>query len=191
MYVLVAFYGKGYRISLECSYDSGGWTSMRLPAGHAKRLFLGFTCSIMFLIVFALLIAYNTEAESSSFIKSNVEDYPLTINIPTTRPEVTIQFYRRLGFKTSDGISSGLDVFSMEKEGTPYRLEILYTKAPDKNAVFNSVSGMSFRVGNLDNSVRDLEAKGLRFVERSGKRDGISYASLVDPNGISVKLFEP
>ena len=29
---------------------------MRLPAGHAKRLFLGFTCSITFLIVLALLI---------------------------------------------------------------------------------------------------------------------------------------
>ncbi len=32
---------------------------MRLPAGHARRLFLGFTCSIMFLVVFALLIAHN------------------------------------------------------------------------------------------------------------------------------------
>ncbi len=164
---------------------------MRLPAGHAKRLFLGFTCSIMFLIVFALLIAYNTEAESSSFIKSSVEDYPFTINIPTAQPELTIEFYRRLGFKTSDGISSGLDVFSMEKEGTPYRLEILYTKSPDKDAANNSVSGMSFRVGSLEKSVRELEAKGLRFVERSGKRDGVNYASLVDPNGISVKIFEP
>ena len=59
---------------------------MSLPAGHARRLFLGFTCSIMFLVVLALLIAYNTEAESSSFIKSSIEDYPFTINIPTTQP---------------------------------------------------------------------------------------------------------
>ncbi|MDR3603158.1 MAG: hypothetical protein P4L38_00880 [Syntrophaceae bacterium] len=164
---------------------------MRLPAGHAKRLFLGFTCSIMFLIVLALLIAYNTEAESSSFIKSSIEDYPFTINIPTAKPELTIAFYRRLGFKTADALSSGLDVFSMEKEGTPYKLEILYKKFPAKDAAKNSVSGMSFRVGNLEESVREFEAKGLRFIERRGTRDGVTYASLVDPNGISVKLFEP
>jgi hypothetical protein len=164
---------------------------MRLPAGHAKRLFLGFTCSIMFLIVFALLIAYNTEAESSSFMKSSVEDYPLTINIPTAQPEVTIEFYRRLGFRASDGLSSGLDVYSMEKEGSPYKLEILYMNVSDAKFSKNSVSAMSFRVGNLEDSVRRLESKGLRFVERSGKRDGVSYASLVDPNGINVKLFQP
>ena len=164
---------------------------MRLPAGHAKRLFLGFTCSIMFLIVFALLIAYNTEAESSSFMKSSVEDYPLTINIPTAQPEVTIEFYRRLGFRASDGLSSGLDVYSMEKEGSPYKLEILYMEATDTKSSKNSVSAMSFRVGNLEDSVKRLESKGLRFVERSGKRDGVSYASLVDPNGINVKLFQP
>ena len=164
---------------------------MRLPAGHAKRLFLGFTCSIMFLIVFALLIAYNTEAESSSFMKSSVEDYPLTINIPTVQPEVTIEFYRRLGFRASDGLSSGLDVYSMEKEGSPYKLEILYMEATDTKSSKNSVSAMSFRVGNLEDSVKRLESKGLRFVERSGKRDGVSYASLVDPNGINVKLFQP
>ncbi|MFA6221857.1 MAG: VOC family protein [Desulfomonilaceae bacterium] len=164
---------------------------MRLPAGHAKRLFLGFTCSIMFLIVFALLIAYNTEAESSSFMKSSVEDYPLTINIPTAQPEVTIEFYRRLGFRASDGLFSGLDVYSMEKEGSPYKLEILYMEATDTKSSKNSVSAMSFRVGNLEDSVKRLESKGLRFVERSGKRDGVSYASLVDPNGINVKLFQP
>lgn len=164
---------------------------MRLPAGHAKRLFLGFTCSIMFLIVFALLIAYNTEAESSSFIKSSVEDYPLTINIPTAQPEITIEFYRRLGFRASDGLSSGLDVYSMEKEGSPYKLEILYMETSDTKSSKNSVSAMSFRVGNLEDSVKRLESKGLRFVERSGKRDGVSYASLVDPNGINVKLFQP
>jgi len=71
---------------------------MTLPAGHARRLFLGFTCSIMFLVVFALLIAYNTEAESSALIRSAVEDYPLTIGIPTSNPEGTISFYKKLGF---------------------------------------------------------------------------------------------
>ena len=104
---------------------------------------------------------------------------------------MTIAFYRRLGFKTADGLSESLDVFSMEKEGTPYKLEILYKKFPSKDAANNSVSGMSFRVGNLEESVRELEAKGLRFIERRGTRDGVTYASLVDPNGISVKLFEP
>lgn len=164
---------------------------MSLPAGHAKRLFLGFTCSIMFLIVFALLIAYNTEAESSSFMKSSIEDYPFTINIPTTQPETTIEFYKRLGFKPADGSSSSLDVYSMEKEGSPYKLEILYTGSPEALGVVKSVPGMSFKVTNLESSVKRLESKGLRFVERNGNRDGISYASLVDPNGISVKIFEP
>lgn len=164
---------------------------MRLPAGHAKRLFLGFTCSIMFLIVLALLIAYNTEAESSSFIKASVEDYPFTINIPTAQPELTIAFYRHLGFRTSDGLSSGLDVFSMEKEGTPYKLEILYKRFPSKDSANTTVPGMSLKVESLEKSVRELEAKGLSFVEKHGTMDGISYASLLDPNGMSVKLFEP
>ncbi len=164
---------------------------MSLPAGHARRLFLGFTCSIMFLVVLALLIAYNTEAESSSFIKSSVEDYPFTINIPTTQPERTIEFYKRLGFKPADGLSSSLDVYSMEKEGSPYKLEILYASFHKASGVGKSVPGMSFKVSNLESSVRSLESKGLRFIERSGKRDGINCASLLDPNGINVKLFEP
>ncbi|MGC8658569.1 MAG: VOC family protein [Desulfomonilaceae bacterium] len=164
---------------------------MRLPAGHAKRLFLGFTCSIMFLIVFALLIAYNTEAESSSFVKSSFEDYPFTINIPTAQPELTIAFYRQLGFRTSDGLSSGLDVFSMEKEGTPYKLEIIYKRSPHRDSANNSVPGMSLKVESLTKSISELEAKGFHFVEKNGTMDGVNYASLVDPNGISVKLFQP
>ncbi|MFH0957880.1 MAG: VOC family protein [Pseudomonadota bacterium] len=164
---------------------------MSLPAGHAKRLFLGFTCSIMFLVVLALLIAYNTEAESSSFIKSSVEDYPFTINIPTTQPERTIEFYKRLGFKPADGLTSSLDIYSMEKEGSPYKLEILYNSLPGANSVSKRIPGMSFKVTDLESSVRALESKGLRFIERSGQRDGVNCASLLDPNGINVKLFEP
>ncbi len=164
---------------------------MSLPAGHAKRLFLGFTCSIMFLVVFALLIAHNTEAESSSFMKSSIEDYPFTINIPTAQPEPTIDFYRRLGFKPSDGLSSSLDVYSMEKEGSPYKLEIVYTSSPKEKGIGKSVPGMSFKVANLESSVKRLQSTGLRFVETNGRRDGVNCASLLDPNGISVKLFEP
>jgi hypothetical protein len=59
----------------------------------------------MFLVVFALLIAHNTEAESSSLSGSGVEDYPLTIGIPTCNPEGTISFYKKLGFKTTEGLA--------------------------------------------------------------------------------------
>jgi hypothetical protein len=52
------------------------------------------------------------------------------------------------------------------------------------------VSGMSFRVKDLAGSVQELTGKGLRFVETQGQRDGVTYASLNDPNGISIKLFE-
>ncbi len=114
---------------------------MRLPAGHAKRLFLGFTCSIMFLVVFALLIAHNSEAESSNISKSAVEDYPLTITIPTPNPEGTISFYHKLGFKSVEGLSGGLDVVRMEKEGTPYKLEIFHNRLGRAG----SLTGRSFR----------------------------------------------
>ncbi|MBI4964458.1 MAG: hypothetical protein HY913_14365 [Desulfomonile tiedjei] len=164
---------------------------MRLPAGHAGRLFLGFTCCIMFLVVFALLIAHNTEAESSGFAGSAVEDYPITIGIPTSNPEGTISFYGKLGFKATEGLSKGLDVVCMEKEGTPYKLEICHNRFSEAGPLTGGVSGMSFRVKDLAGSVRDLEKKGLYFVETDGKRDGVTYASLKDPNGISVKLFEP
>ena len=164
---------------------------MKLPAGHARRLFLGFTCSIMFLVVFALLIAHNSEAESSNYAKAAVDDYPLTIPISTVNPEGTISFYKKLGFKTTDGLSSGLDVVRMEKQGTPYKLEICHSNSADSRHHASGVSGMSFRVNDLHAAVAALQGKGLRFQETSGKRDGVSCASLLDPNGISIKLFEP
>jgi catechol 2,3-dioxygenase-like lactoylglutathione lyase family enzyme len=164
---------------------------MRLPAGHARRLFLGLTCSIMFLVVFALLIAHNTEAESANYTRSSVDDYPLTIGIPTSDPELTINFYKKLGFKITDGLSRGLDIVCMEKEGTPYKLEICHNRFCEAGPYAGGVSGMSFKVRDLTSSVSDLKAKGLSFVETDGKRDGVRFASLTDPNGISIKLFEP
>ena len=164
--------------------------NMRLPAGHARRLFLGFTCSIMFLVVFALLIAHNTEAESSNPATTAVDTYPLTISIPTPNPDSTIKFYKLLGFRITEGISRGLDIVCMEKEGTPYKLEICHNKFSEAGPLFGGVSGMSFKVRDLSLSVQELSAKGLRFSETEGKRDGVIYASLNDPNGISIKLFE-
>jgi len=145
----------------------------------------------MFLVVFALLIAHNTEAESSSIQNSQIENYPLTIGIPTKDPEGTIGFYKKLGFMAVEGLSGGLDVVRMEKEGSPYKLEIRHNKFSEAGPVYGGVSGMSFPVGDLTAAVLELSAKGLAFVETSGKRDGISYASLKDPNGISIKLFVP
>ena len=52
---------------------------MRLPNGHVKRLFLGFTCSIIFLVIFALLVAHNTEAESSSPAASVAKEKALAL----------------------------------------------------------------------------------------------------------------
>lgn len=163
---------------------------MRLPAGHARRLFLGFTCSIMFLVVFGLLIAHNTEAESSSFVRSSIDNYPLTIGIPTADPELTINFYSKLGFRTSEGLSGNLDKICMEKEGTPYKIEICHNRFSEAGPLSGGVSGMSLKVNSLSRSVEDLTKKGLRFVETHGTRDGVTYASLNDPNGISIKLFE-
>jgi catechol 2,3-dioxygenase-like lactoylglutathione lyase family enzyme len=164
---------------------------MKFAAGHARRLFLGFTCSIMFLVVFTLLIAHNTEAESSSYSRASVEEYPLTIGIPTSDPELTIKFYQKLGFHSTEGFSGGLDKICMEKEGTPYKLEICHNRFTEAGILNGGVSGMSFRVSDLSDSVRELRTKGLQFIETSGTRDGVRYASLNDPNGISIKLFEP
>jgi catechol 2,3-dioxygenase-like lactoylglutathione lyase family enzyme len=144
----------------------------------------------MFLVVFALLIAHNTEAESSNYTRSSVDDYPLTIGIPTSNPETTIKFYRMLGFRITEGLSRGLDIVCMEKEGTPYKLEICHNKFTESGPLFGGVSGMSFKVQNLNNSVQELKTKGLSFLETDGLRDGVKYASLTDPNGISIKLFE-
>lgn len=164
---------------------------MTLPAGHARRLFLGFACSIMFLVVFALLIAHNSEAESSNFSGSAIENYPLTIPIPTANPELTINFYRKLGFAATEGFSKGLDIVCMEKEGTPYKLEICHNKFSEAGPLAGGVSAMSFRVKDLSESVRELRSKGLQFVDTEAKRDGAKFAALKDPNGISIKLFEP
>jgi catechol 2,3-dioxygenase-like lactoylglutathione lyase family enzyme len=163
---------------------------MNLPSGHAKRLFLGFTCCIMFLVVFALLVAYNTEAESSSHLE-RVTGHPLTIAIPASDPEKTIDFYKKLGFKDSPGISKGLDVVCMEKEGTPYRLEIWHDRFSEFGHSAGGVSSMSFRVNDIRASVRDLKGKGIGFVETYGKKNGVTYASLKDPNGIEIELFQP
>jgi hypothetical protein len=163
---------------------------MRLPAGHAVRLLFGFACSIIFLVVFALLIAHNSEAESSEYTESSIERYPFTIPISTSNPDLTIGFYKKLGFTTSEGLSKGLNTVCMEKEGTPYKLEICHHKSSGPTALSGGVSGMSFRVGNLGASVKALKNKGLTFVETGGQRDGVKYASLKDPNGISINLFE-
>jgi catechol 2,3-dioxygenase-like lactoylglutathione lyase family enzyme len=144
----------------------------------------------MFLVVFALLIAHNTEAESSNLADPMVEEYPLTIGIPTSNPERTIEFYKKLGFKPTEGLSRGLDILCMEKEGTPYKLEICHNRFSEAGPLMGGVSGMSFRVKDLAGSVQELTGKGLRFVETQGQRDGVTYASLNDPNGISIKLFE-
>lgn len=164
---------------------------MRLPAGHARRLFLGFSCSIMFLVLFALLIAHNTEAESSSIAKPSIDNYPLTIGIPSNNPESTIDFYKKLGFKTSPEFSGRLDIVCMEKAGTPYKLEICHNRFSEAGPLAGGVSGMSFRVEDLGIAVENLKSKGLEFVETAAQRDGIKYASLKDPNGISINLFEP
>lgn len=162
----------------------------KLPAGHARRLFLGFTCSIMFLVAFGLLIAHNTEAESASFTRSTLDDYPLTIGIPTADPERTINFYTKLGFKQSPNFTGGLDKICMEKEGTPYKLEICHNRFSEAGPLAGGVSGMSFKVKDLSSSVEELKRKGIKFVETQGTRDGVNYASISDPNGISIKLFE-
>ena len=164
---------------------------MNLPSGHAKRLFLGFTCCIMFLMVFALLVAYNTEAESSSHLEREADGPPLTIAIPASDPEKTIDFYRKLGFKDSPGMSKGLDVVCMEKEGTPYKLEIWHDRFSEFGHTAGGVSSMSFRVNDIQASVRDLKDKGIGFVENCRKKNGVTYASLKDPNGIEIELFQP
>lgn len=164
---------------------------MRLPSSQTRRLFFGFSCSIMFLVLFAMLVAHNSEAESAGHAGSSINNHPLTIAIPTAIPEPTITFYTKLGFKPSEGLSGELDRVCLEKEGTPYKLEICDTRISPGSLTSGGVSGMSFRVTNLAESVEQLKAKGLVFTETNGIRDGVVYASLKDPNGISIKLFEP
>ena len=163
---------------------------MRLPNGHAKRLFLGFTCSIMFLVLFALLVAHNTEAESSSQAVSAAKENALTIAIPTSKPMETIAFYKKLGFNPSSDLSGELDVVCMQKQGTPYRLVISHSRPAARSPLSDGVSGMSFRVEDLSAQINGLKAKGLNLSEISGGKNGVRFASVKDPNGINVKLFE-
>ena len=163
---------------------------MRLPAGHVTRLFLGFTCSTMFLVLFAVLVAHNTEAGPSNPTMTVTNEPALTIAIPTAKPVETIHFYNKLGFRTVPGLTGGLDTVSMEKEGTPYKLEICHNRFSESGPVVGGVSGLSFRVSDLSEQMRDLKGKGLSFVETGGNGDVSSCASLKDPNGISIRLFE-
>ena len=163
---------------------------MKLPSGHVRRLFLGFTCSIMFLAVLAILIAHNTDAESSAHPGVVSKERTLPIAIATSKPEETIDFYKKLGFKASLGWTGELDVVCMEKEGTPYKLEICHTKSVEAGSGAGGVSGMSFRVENLHTQIRELKAKGFTLSDTRFGTDGVTYASLTDPNGINIKLFE-
>jgi len=163
---------------------------MKFPSGHATRLFLGFTCSVMFLVVFAVLVAYNTEAESAAHSPAISNERALAITIPTSRPEETIAFYSKLGFRTVPGLGGDFDVITMEKDGNPYKLEICHNKFSEAGRLVGGVSGLSFRVRDLSSMVEDLKSRGLRLGETYGSHDGFNSASLIDPNGISVKLFE-
>ncbi|MEJ2716033.1 MAG: VOC family protein [Deltaproteobacteria bacterium] len=163
---------------------------MRLPNGHAKRLFLGFTCSIMFLVFFALLVAHNTEAESSSPVVSVAKEKALAIAIPTSKPIETIEFYKKLGFNAASDLSGELDAVCMEKPGTSYRLVISHSRPSAAGPLSGGVSGMSFRVQDLAAQIRGLKGKGLNLSEVSQGADGVTFASLRDPNGINVRLFE-
>jgi catechol 2,3-dioxygenase-like lactoylglutathione lyase family enzyme len=139
-----------------------------------------------------MLVAYNTEAQSSNHqaTAAAIDEYPLTITIPTPRPQETIEFYRKLGFRHSQGMPKGLDVVCMEKDGTSYKLEICHNKFSEAGPVSGGVSGMTFPVPSLQSSIQELQSKGLSFVNTRGIRQGVAYASLEDPNGISINLFE-
>ena len=163
---------------------------MRLPAGHVRRLFLGFTCSVMFLLVFAVLVAHNTEAESSISGRSVEKDRSLTIAIPTAKPEETIAFYQKLGFASVPGLTGQLDVVRMERKGTPYKLEICHNRFSEAGPVVGGVSGMSFAVKNLRSKMEQYQSKGLDLSTISATREGTTCASLKDPNGITIKLIE-
>jgi hypothetical protein len=161
---------------------------MKLAGGHVKRLFVGFTCSIMFLVVFALLVAHNTEAESSTNPETPANQNALKIAIPTARPEETIAFYKKLGFKAVPKWEGNLDVVSMERGGSPYTLEICHNRYSEVGPVVGGVSSLSFPVRNISNEIATLRAKGVNFSETP--RRGADCASLSDPNGIKIRLFE-
>jgi catechol 2,3-dioxygenase-like lactoylglutathione lyase family enzyme len=161
---------------------------MKLAGGHAKRLFVGFTCSIMFLVVFALLVAHNTEAESSNNPQTLAGENALKIAIPTARPEETIAFYKKLGFKATPRWDGNLDVVSMERGGSPYTLEICHNKYSEAGTVVGGVSSLSFPVRDISREIAKLRARGIDFSEIP--QTGADCASLSDPNGIKIRLFE-
>ena len=164
---------------------------MKLPGGHAKRLFIGFICSIGFLTLFAVLVAHNTAADSTNTIVASSFEYPLTIHIPTPHPQETIEFYKKLGFNMNTSLSGGLDVVCMEKGGTPYKLEIYHQKHA-KQGQDKLASGFSFPVGNLYQVVEELESKGVCTIKPRVKKDkfGSLSASLHDPNGVSITMYQ-
>lgn len=163
---------------------------MGLPGGHAGRICLGFVCSIMFLVVFGMLVAYNTEAESSKYTALSLTEHPLTIAIPASDPEGTIEFYKKLGFRSVPNLTGDLDVVSMEKKKTPYKLQICHNRLSEAGPLAGGVSGMTFRVDNLSETVKELQAKGLNLTIDSLTENGARSASLKDPNGIVIKLSE-
>lgn len=163
---------------------------MTLPNGHARRLFIGFSCSLMFLAAFALLVAHNTEAGPSTHSKSITDNHLLTIGIAANDPQETIDFYKKLGFRDALGLSDDIDIVCMKKDGTPYKLEIWHSQLPKTGSVSAGVSGMRFPVDDLVAAMVQLKKKGLSIVETYGKTDGVRYASLKDPNGIHIRLFE-
>jgi len=163
---------------------------VRLPAGNVRRLFLGFMGSTMLLVAFALLLAYNTEAESSNNVESVAKEPALKIAIPTSKPEETIAFYQKLGFRAVSSLNGELDVVSMERGGTPYKLEICHNKFSEAGPLVGGVSGISFPVEDLTTQIERLKAKGLCLSPPEGSLDGPSYTSLKDSNGIKIKLFE-
>jgi predicted enzyme related to lactoylglutathione lyase len=144
----------------------------------------------MFLLVFAVLVAHNTEAESSSNGGSVDKDHSLTIAIPTAKPEETIAFYKKLGFSTVPGLTGELDMVRMERKGTPYKLEICHNRFSEAGPVVGGVSGLSFAVEDLSSKVEQYRAKGLSLSAVSSSKEGASCASLKDPNGITIKLIE-
>lgn len=163
---------------------------MSLPGGHAGRICLGFACSIMFLVIFGMLVAYNTEAESSNYSAPSPSEHPLTITIPASDPEDTIEFYKKLGFRSVPNLTNDLDVIGMEKSRTPYKLQICHNKLSEAGPLSGGVSGMIFRVDDLSAAVKELRSKGLGLTVMVQPSDGKRYASLKDPNGIVIKLFE-
>ena len=163
---------------------------MGLPGGHAGRICLGFACSIMFLVVFGMLVAYNTEAESSKYAALSSTEHPLTITIPASDPESTIDFYKMLGFRSVPNLTGDLDVVSMEKKNTPYKLQICHNRLSEAGPLSGGVSGMTFRVDSLSRIVSELQAKGLSLDMESRTENDRRFASIKDPNGIVIKLTE-